>query len=97
MWSHCCFFISKTILTHPARSCSCLGITSAISWFRQPQTASIADFDVRKEGGFVPLRTYGPYRSEYGRLSEFPNLPPLLVRTSYRAYRCTGTFEHILS
>ena len=57
-----------------------MGITSAISWFRQPQTASIADFDVRKEGGFVPLRTYGPYRSDYGRLAEFPNLPPLLVR-----------------
>lgn len=61
------------------RSCSCLGMTTAISWFRQPHTASIADLEAGKEGASVPLRTYGPYRSEYGRLSEFPNLPPLLV------------------
>lgn len=57
-----------------------MGITHVVSSFRRAETASIADCDTAKGGGSAPLRTYGPYRSDYGRLGEFPNLPPLLVR-----------------
>ncbi|CAM9243132.1 unnamed protein product [Choristocarpus tenellus] len=49
--------------------------------FRQPETAKISDEEALMHKSFanVPVSTYGPYRSEYGRLTEFPNLPPLLV------------------
>ena len=58
-----------------------MGVTHIVSSFRRSETASIADVDAAKEGGgCIPLRTYGPYRSDYGRLAEFPDLPPLLVR-----------------
>eukprot|EP00904_Undaria_pinnatifida_P008092 jgi/Undpi1/4412/HiC_scaffold_17.g07767.m1 len=62
------------------RECTCLGVTHVVSSFRRSETASIADVEAAKEGGgCVPLRTYGPYRSDYGRLAEFPDLPPLLI------------------
>lgn len=57
-----------------------MGLTYILSIARRTETASIADLESSDESGSVPLRTYGPYRSEYGRLGEFPNLPPLLVR-----------------
>lgn len=57
-----------------------MGYTHVMSSFRRPETSSIADIEIDEEGGTLPLRTYGPYRSDYGRLAEFPNLPPLLVR-----------------
>ncbi|CAN0436565.1 unnamed protein product [Ascophyllum nodosum] len=60
------------------RECSCMGYTHMMSSYRRPETAHIADLEMTENGG-VPLRTYGPYRSEYGRLIEFPNLPPLLI------------------
>lgn len=56
-----------------------MGATHLLSSFRTPETGNIADIETDQEGGSFPLRTYGPYRSEYGRLCEFPNLPPLLV------------------
>lgn len=58
-----------------------MGATHILSSFRQPETGSIADMEAEEGGGSVPMRTYGPYRSEYGRLCEFPNLPPLLVKS----------------
>eukprot|EP00904_Undaria_pinnatifida_P008090 jgi/Undpi1/4410/HiC_scaffold_17.g07765.m1 len=62
------------------KECSCLGITQVVSCFRKSETSSIADYEIGKDGGGgIPLCTYGPYRSDYGRLTEFPNLPPLLI------------------
>ena len=47
---------------------------------RGPETVNIADRDVENnQSGTVPIRFYGPYRSAYGRLSELPNLPPLII------------------
>ncbi|CAM9650194.1 unnamed protein product [Ascophyllum nodosum] len=60
------------------REYSCMGYTHMMSSYRRTETAHIADLETTENGG-VPLRTYGPYRSEYGRLTEFPNLPPLLI------------------
>ncbi|CAM9357147.1 unnamed protein product [Ascophyllum nodosum] len=60
------------------REYSCMGYTHLISTYRRTETAHMADLETTENGG-VPLRTYGPYRSEYGRLIEFPNLPPLLI------------------
>ena len=67
-----------------------MGYTHIISSYRDAETSHLADLE-SAESGFVPLRTYGPYRSEYGRLAEFPNLPPLLVR------RETGVDENTLT
>ncbi|CAM9263172.1 unnamed protein product [Choristocarpus tenellus] len=64
------------------RCCTCLGRTHQYRGFRQPETAKIPDEEVlllNKSSAEVSVSTYGPYRSEYGRLTEFPNLPPLLV------------------
>lgn len=58
-----------------------MGLTYVLEIFRGPETSSIADIEATDLGGTVPLRAYGPYRSDYGRLGEFPNLPPLLVRS----------------
>lgn len=60
--------------------CSCMGLTWVLSTFRRTETTRIADFEAQTESRGVPLRTYGPYHSGYGRLGGFPNLPPLLVR-----------------
>ena len=57
-----------------------MGITHVVSSFRRAETVSIADCEVRQGCDSTSLRTYGPYRSDYGRLGEYPNLPPLLVR-----------------
>lgn len=62
-------------------TCTCIGLTWALDMIRTPETASIADIEGANDRETIPLRVYGPYRSEYGRLEEFPNLPPLLVRT----------------
>eukprot|EP00903_Cladosiphon_okamuranus_P016206 g14954.t1 len=62
-----------------ARVCSCMGLTFVLDIFRGPETSIIADLEAVDVADTVPLRAYGPYRSEYGRLGEFPNLPPLLV------------------
>lgn len=57
-----------------------MGLTYALEIFRAPETSIIADLEAADlKEPTVPLRAYGPYRSEYGRLGEFPNLPPLLV------------------
>lgn len=58
-----------------------MGLTYVLDIFRGPETSIIADLEAAEQEQTVPLRTYGPYRSEYGRLGEFPNLPPLLVMT----------------
>lgn len=58
-----------------------MGLTYILDIFRAPETSIIADLEAAIGPETVPLRAYGPYRSEYGRLGEFPNLPPLLVRT----------------
>ncbi|CAM9357224.1 unnamed protein product, partial [Ascophyllum nodosum] len=60
------------------REYSCMGYTHMMSSYRRTETAHMADLETAEDGG-VPLSTYGPYRSEYGRLTEFPNLPPLLI------------------
>ncbi|CAM9357300.1 unnamed protein product, partial [Ascophyllum nodosum] len=60
------------------RKYTCMGFTHMMSSYRHTETAHMADLETTENGG-VPLRTYGPYRSEYGRLTEFPNLPPLLI------------------
>lgn len=57
-----------------------MGYNHILTSFRRTETSSIADIEADTEGGGVTLRTYGPYRSGYGRLGEFPNLPPTLVR-----------------
>jgi len=57
-----------------------MGYTHIINSYRLTETTQIANLE-SAEGSFIPLRTYGPYRSEYGRLAEFPSLPPLLVRS----------------
>lgn len=57
-----------------------MGLTFILSIFRDPETSSIADLEAVQRNASLQLRTYGPYRSEYGRLAEFPHLPPLLVR-----------------
>lgn len=56
-----------------------MGITTMSSSERRPETESIAELEATEGVGTIPLRTFGPYRSEYGRLCEFPNCPPLLV------------------
>lgn len=56
-----------------------MGLTYVLDIFRSPETSIIADLEAADLGKTVPLRAYGPYRSDYGRLAEFPNLPPLLV------------------
>ncbi|CAM9569749.1 unnamed protein product [Ectocarpus fasciculatus] len=61
------------------RKCSCMGLTFILSIFRDPETSSIADLEAAQRDAQFQLRTYGPYRSEYGRLMEFPHLPPLLI------------------
>ncbi|CAM9533486.1 unnamed protein product [Ectocarpus sp. 6 AP-2014] len=60
-------------------ACTCIGLTWVLNIFRTPETASIADVEETNDLETIPLRVYGPYRSEYGRLEEFPNLPPLLI------------------
>lgn len=67
-----------------------MGLTYILDIFRAPETSVIADLEAAIGPEILPLRAYGPYRSEYGRLGEFPNLPPLLVRNAERkdAYRC---------
>ncbi|CAM9174985.1 unnamed protein product [Ectocarpus sp. 4 AP-2014] len=65
--------------TSKARKCSCMGLTFILSIFRDPETSSIADLEAAQRNASLELRTYGPYRSEYGRLAEFPHLPPLLI------------------
>ncbi|CAN0216584.1 unnamed protein product, partial [Ectocarpus sp. 6 AP-2014] len=65
--------------TFKAKKCSCMGLTFILSIFRDPETSSIADLEVAQRNPTFELRTYGPYRSEYGRLVEFPHLPPLLI------------------
>lgn len=77
-------FESHTVHPNPGcehRACSCMGLTYVLDIFRGPETSIIADLDLEAAGleDTVPLHAYGPYRSEYGRLGEFPNLPPLLV------------------
>lgn len=56
-----------------------MGITYVLDIFRGSETSMIADLESAEVENTVSLRSYGPYRSEYGRLGEFPNLPPLLV------------------
>ncbi|CAN0302663.1 unnamed protein product [Ectocarpus sp. 12 AP-2014] len=65
--------------TSKAKKCSCMGLTFVLSIFRDPETSSIADLEAAQRNPTFQLRTYGPYRSEYGRLVEFPHLPPLLI------------------
>ncbi|CAM9524628.1 unnamed protein product, partial [Pylaiella littoralis] len=65
--------------TEKPRSCSCMGLTYVLGIFRGPETSIIADLEAANSPETVPLRAYGPYRSEYGRLGEFPDLPPLLI------------------
>lgn len=71
-----------------------MGLTFILSIFRDPETSSIADLEAAQRNATVQLRTYGPYRSEYGRLAEFPHLPPLLVRkvTGFAIESCRETF-----
>ncbi|CBN79562.1 hypothetical protein Esi_0011_0129 [Ectocarpus siliculosus] len=65
--------------TSKAKKCSCMGLTFILRIFRDPETSSIADLEAAQRNPTFELRTYGPYRSEYGRLVEFPHLPPLLI------------------
>lgn len=55
-------------------------LTYVLDIFRGTETSIIADLEAADLEETVPQREYGPYRSEYGRLGEFPNLPPLLVK-----------------
>lgn len=82
----CCQLPNNSVWSPPmtkcsACTCTCIGLTWAFNIFRTPETASIADVEGANDHEMIPLRVCGPYRSEYGRLGEFPNLPPLLVRT----------------
>lgn len=70
-----------------------MGLTYVLGIFRGPETSVIADLEAAEHGETVPLRTYGPYRSEYGRLGEFPNLPPLLVRLYIAHLQASEIFE----
>ncbi|CAB1098318.1 unnamed protein product [Ectocarpus sp. CCAP 1310/34] len=55
-----------------------MGLTFILSIFRDPVTSSIPELEAAQRNPTFQLRTFGPYRSEYGRLVEFPHLPPLL-------------------
>lgn len=67
-----------------------MGVTHTLRSSRRSETGRIADLEKGTEGGTVPLRTYGPYRSAYGRLCEFPHLPPVLVRATRVSSRGGG-------
>lgn len=72
-----------------------MGFTYVLSTFRRSETTHIADIESATESGCVHLRAYGPYRSPYGRLGEFPNLPPLLV--SYGNRIAGVVCDHVLA
>lgn len=64
---------------------------------RSPETVKIAERDVENNpGGSILLHSYGPYRSAYGRLSELPNLAPLIiVGTGAGAALCLDVVAYI--